>query len=872
MSNILVLGFYNRKNIGDDAYMIALPQVLQGAKDIQFKSMDDTTNIPDDIDIVICGGGDIMNDYFMVKAQSLLKNFKGRTYAVSIGIPYKEGVKYLHMFDHVFLRSKTDYELAGKEIGYKNVTYCPDVSVKLQPVKTRQQKRPVTTVGVFLAQPMFNNNNNAKNMINDIVDAFEQFAKTHPGKVEYHFVPMNIGNNIEENDRIIHHTVAERLRQKNIVAIEEELPLPMDVLNYIHSSIDFSVCTRYHSVMFSTIAKKPFTALFNSQKVGNLLQDMEQDMTLHCRLDIDEKCKPIRIDKAKLLLCMQHAFARSTKDDREHDVDKLDKQSLPLINRYICEEQRILHMLVPNDMLSFQDVLTSCRRALSKYFNMDVLTFDKILHKKQKFPLNGRDPVNASRFICFLISERTHHACVWGLSENIQKDDFVLYDAIHYIWECCKLSHDIFGKEQTYYPSISNLKRRTFFNLDYIFQNDFSSYHRSGWSYVVGGLMNLDGPQLLKKSDILLDTYVDRSFHWGFEILSTMGILPYKQQWYGFIHHTFDTTHSDYNCTELMNNPVFIESLLCCKGLFVLSKSLAFDLRDALDKKGFNTPVYTLYHPMEFIDNTFDFTRFIDNPRKKIVQIGAWLRNPYAIYELPLPQPCELQKAALKGKEMEQYFAPPGFVQSVHDLMTKRKWYGKQSEKDTDNGDISSICRSPQSVNKFCQGFYDMTIRQLASVQVIDKLSNEDYDNLLSQNIVFLNLVDCSAVNTVVECIVRNTPIIVNRHPALEEILGTSYPGFYDTLQEASTLCQSNQKIEAMHVYLKKLDKTRYKLETFIDCLQDIMVNGDNSSINQLELFMRPEFVTISPSSFSSILYKQPFFVKYLPVRFQHRF
>ena len=64
----------------------------------------------------------------------------------------------------------------------------------------------------------------------------------------------------------------------------------------------------------------------------------------------------------------------------------------------------------------------------------------------------------------------------------------------------------------------------------------------------------------------------------------------------------------------------------------------------------------------------------------------------------------------------------------------------------------------------------------MKSVEVMEHLSDSAYDELLSENVVFLNLIDASAVNTVIECIVRNTPLIINRLPAIVEILGEDYP------------------------------------------------------------------------------------------------
>jgi hypothetical protein len=109
-----------------------------------------------------------------------------------------------------------------------------------------------------------------------------------------------------------------------------------------------------------------------------------------------------------------------------------------------------------------------------------------------------------------------------------------------------------------------------------------------------------------------------------------------------------------------------------------------------------------------------------------------------------------------------------------------------------------------------------------ASVDIIDHLTDGEYDDLLSQNIVFINLVDASACNTVLECIVRNTPIIVNRLPALEEVLGVNYPGFYhkDNLYEAASIALDMNRIFTIHKFMTTINKTMFSLERFVNEFQ----------------------------------------------------
>jgi hypothetical protein len=109
------------------------------------------------------------------------------------------------------------------------------------------------------------------------------------------------------------------------------------------------------------------------------------------------------------------------------------------------------------------------------------------------------------------------------------------------------------------------------------------------------------------------------------------------------------------------------------------------------------------------------------------------------------------------------------------------------------------------------------------SVRILTKHDNAAYDDLLSENIVFLDLVDCSAANTIMECVVRNTILIVNRHPAVEEVLGASYPGFYSNLLEAVEIIEDIAKLRACYIHLARLNKDRLRIETFLRDFTDIV-------------------------------------------------
>src|SRR5690606_4884423 len=102
----------------------------------------------------------------------------------------------------------------------------------------------------------------------------------------------------------------------------------------------------------------------------------------------------------------------------------------------------------------------------------------------------------------------------------------------------------------------------------------------------------------------------------------------------------------------------------------------------------------------------------------------------------------------------------------------------------------------------------------IGEVTMLSRLADTAYDRLLAESIVFMELVDASANNAIIESIVRETPVVVNRHPAVVEYLGSGYPLLYDDLSEVYELL-TMQRIRAAHEYLKAMDKTELTVNHF---------------------------------------------------------
>lgn len=287
--------------------------------------------------------------------------------------------------------------------------------------------------------------------------------------------------------------------------------------------------------------------------------------------------------------------------------------------------------------------------------------------------------------------------------------------------------------------------------------------HRYGWNYAIHALRPLHNPD-----GVLFDGYLENSFVWK-NYQDGQVRVPYRRPWVGVLHNP-PTMPKWFNYQDapqsVMAQRDWQESMAHCVGLFCLSEYQADWVRSQTGK-----PVSALIHPTGKPNGLFDFDRFVANPRKKIVQLGWWLRRLNAIYQLPIAEDN------LQG-------------------------YQKVRLSNATSAEAETRIKAWEEKERAAEGVL-FESQYLNNTQEQDRLSNEDYDRLLTENIGFVALYDASANNAVIECIARATPILVNRLPAVVEYLGEGYPLYFDTLGEAAERVMDLGRVRAAHQYLK---------------------------------------------------------------------
>ena len=136
-----IIGYYKHSNFGDEQYKTSMTKLfseyLQIDYSIEFIDCDCIykENFYND-DIIIVGGGDILNPYFMDKIEKKFRNRQNIIIGLSVGLPYASilvQTSKLEILDYIFIRTVQDLDVFTKYFHKDRIFYIPDVSYLLTP-------------------------------------------------------------------------------------------------------------------------------------------------------------------------------------------------------------------------------------------------------------------------------------------------------------------------------------------------------------------------------------------------------------------------------------------------------------------------------------------------------------------------------------------------------------------------------------------------------------------------------------------------------------------------------------------------------------------------------------------------------------------
>ncbi len=328
-------------------------------------------------------------------------------------------------------------------------------------------------------------------------------------------------------------------------------------------------------------------------------------------------------------------------------------------------------------------------------------------------------------------------------------------------------SPDSFGGHQYWLANCDTMFR--LFNAyelyDWAYFNGESSAHRGGWKSLLQYM--LKNKYLRKDCGIALLDILEKYFVWD------RGDVI-EREWVGISHMTPNTPPHLQIChiDKLLESENFLNSLKYCKALVVLSDYMKAYIESKLDD---SVNIITLKHPVIGNIKKFEMNKFLQNPNKKVIALGQQMRSISSIYKLK----SSYDKVWMYGHPDKQ-------------LMYHRR----DEEIKMLNLDVD--------VN---------------SVEMMFTKSFKKYDNLITTNIVLIDLIDASANNAVLEMISANIPFFVKKLPAIFEYVGNDYPMFFTDLSEVEEKLKDEEKLKELyaetHEYLLNFDKSDLDYDYF---------------------------------------------------------
>jgi len=278
-----------------------------------------------------------------------------------------------------------------------------------------------------------------------------------------------------------------------------------------------------------------------------------------------------------------------------------------------------------------------------------------------------------------------------------------------------------------------------------------TSSHRSGWPYAIKALRRLSRTD----SRYLVDDYIERTFlfadhrHLGIE---------HHRPWVGFCHHPPELPEW-YSSERLQNLPLESRWRRSVDNLRLVV-TFAPHAADWISRE-WRKPTVTIWHPSEPSPIKWSERRFFEGRPASFVQVGTFARNLRAIESVRIPS-----------------------WMSKFRLHQCGEWVDR----------AESVCHQ------------HFGIASDPSLTHIPRLNNDAYDALLSRSVVFVNLLASVANNTILECLRRYVPLVVNRLAGPLHYLGYNYPLFYERLVDVYELL-TEENIVAAHEYLKQRSK-----------------------------------------------------------------
>lgn len=281
---VVIYGYFGHFNTGDEAFQIVwqkwTSRFMQFAE-VEFHSETTLRRLERVPHLVILGGGDVINPYFI---QPLIDLFPAvPRMAIGVGIPYLDYESLLKVFEFIALRNAKD----ALRLGVRSV---PDLVFMqtasewrkgLPPHPVPQHRR---VVGWSILRPYFNPE--FPELYQDYLNAVVAISRRMVDEwdVDILWIPFGLStHSIKENDvhavSEIEQLVGNPARARALIPSDSERDCPSDWITQLTRTLptlDLMICGRFHSHIFSTLCHTPWVSLTCGRKCIEWVKEVNQ--------------------------------------------------------------------------------------------------------------------------------------------------------------------------------------------------------------------------------------------------------------------------------------------------------------------------------------------------------------------------------------------------------------------------------------------------------------------------------------------------------------------------------------------------------------------------------------------------------------------
>lgn len=280
---IHVLGYYDRLNVGDEAFRPTINHFFLG-HDVEFYNIDNYRQQPPPTpDVLVLGGGDVVTPYYLPVASKI--NCKKIALGVGLGYESESDLAAEAGFDAWFLRNQNDVKLLGSKTK-ASVEYTPDLAFHLQPsgrkVLHRYHTGDQPVVAVLLTDYLMPSSTRSGDLFWNRARAFLEDFGPFCKKLEsegFRVLAVPCSTDQHADDRRIHMSVR-AFADPKMICVHDFLQ-PQEMVDLL-SEVKFSICQRFHSHVFSMIAGKPILSIGFTRKVQKLIMASGAGVDANC--------------------------------------------------------------------------------------------------------------------------------------------------------------------------------------------------------------------------------------------------------------------------------------------------------------------------------------------------------------------------------------------------------------------------------------------------------------------------------------------------------------------------------------------------------------------------------------------------------------